>query len=167
MSDSLIQQLRSLCTVSEATQAFFDLLSQRKNEARVTKVDRVLALCPAQARPIARREIIKLLQQLEELKMGRFIMGRRSQPSRFEWAVSSLEVARAATGASGTLNLDVLASPTVPDDECSMGDVLLHQFHLRPDFCLTVELPVDLTQHEADRLAAFVRTLPIVSHTHE
>ncbi len=35
-----------------------------------------------------------------------------------------------------------------------------HQFMVRPDFAVRLELPTDFTPSEADRLATFVRTLP-------
>ena len=37
---------------------------------------------------------------------------------------------------------------------------LLHVFHLRPDFKLQIPLPMDLTEHEAERLATFLLSLP-------
>ncbi len=35
-----------------------------------------------------------------------------------------------------------------------------HRFVLRPDFQVQLELPQDLNQREANRLAEFIRTLP-------
>jgi hypothetical protein len=35
-----------------------------------------------------------------------------------------------------------------------------HRFHLRPDFEVKLELPDDLTEREAHRLATFLRSLP-------
>ena len=35
-----------------------------------------------------------------------------------------------------------------------------HSFQLRPDASIALELPSDLTQLEARRLAEFIRTLP-------
>lgn len=37
---------------------------------------------------------------------------------------------------------------------------LKHMFHLRADYQVALELPVDLTEKEAERVAGFVRSLP-------
>jgi len=42
-------------------------------------------------------------------------------------------------------------------------DMLSHTFYLRADTPVTFELPVDLTKQEAERIAAFIKTLPIES----
>ena len=39
------------------------------------------------------------------------------------------------------------------------SQTVIHQLPLRPDLLVQVELPVDLTQADADRVAAFVRSL--------
>ena len=49
------------------------------------------------------------------------------------------------------------------DDELETDEgrnLLEHAFHLRKDLTVTLELPADLTQPEAERLAAFVLSLP-------
>ncbi len=38
---------------------------------------------------------------------------------------------------------------------------LEHALNLRSDFCVELVLPVDLSNSEAERLAAFVKTLPL------
>jgi hypothetical protein len=47
-------------------------------------------------------------------------------------------------------------------EESKVGS-LQHSFHLRADTEVTLDLPADLSQSEADRLAAFVKTLPLES----
>lgn len=170
MSDTVIIHLRTLYAESEAARAFFDLLVQRKNDGRCTVVDRILSQFPAHGRPVSRRDLIQVMQRMEELGVGRCIVGRRSQPSRFEWSSSMTGVARAATGAASSDDLGMAPRPASPAEEEPVDDdedVLLHRLHLRPDFCLSIELPVDLTQQEAERLAAFIRTLPINTSTPE
>ena len=41
---------------------------------------------------------------------------------------------------------------------------LVHSFHLRPDFQVSVRLPLDLTEREAERIAMFIRSLPMGLH---
>jgi hypothetical protein len=45
----------------------------------------------------------------------------------------------------------------IPDSE------IVHSFNLRPDFKTEFSLPEDFTADEAERLAAFLRTLPFPS----
>ena len=48
------------------------------------------------------------------------------------------------------------------EEEAELGtDMLSHTFHLRADTRITFELPTDLSKQEAERLAAFIRILPI------
>jgi transcriptional regulator with XRE-family HTH domain len=39
--------------------------------------------------------------------------------------------------------------------------MLAHSFHLRPDLQVKIELPADLSEREADRLARFIQSLPV------
>jgi hypothetical protein len=39
-------------------------------------------------------------------------------------------------------------------------DWMTHSFHLRPDLTLELDLPANLTEHEATKIARFVRALP-------
>ncbi|QYE37045.1 hypothetical protein KZX46_21050 (plasmid) [Polymorphobacter sp. PAMC 29334] len=52
-----------------------------------------------------------------------------------------------------------------PDQAAEAADsaveMLKHGFHLRTGVQVTIELPDDLTEREADRLARFVQSLPV------
>jgi len=51
----------------------------------------------------------------------------------------------------------------VSDDDLSESEdieFIEHSFVLRPDLPISIELPVDLSEQEAARFAAFVKTLP-------
>ena len=52
------------------------------------------------------------------------------------------------------------AASQAADTGPTPGDVV-HSFNLRAGKAVTFTLPVDLTQREADRLAAFIQTLPL------
>jgi hypothetical protein len=55
-----------------------------------------------------------------------------------------------------------LAFPTRVHDPATHGHgaTLIHSFRLRPDFTVSVELPVNLSEKEAERLADFMLCLP-------
>ncbi|MCK6680980.1 MAG: hypothetical protein L6R30_01005 [Thermoanaerobaculia bacterium] len=55
---------------------------------------------------------------------------------------------------------DSVPSEADPSDEQHCGK-LRHTFHLRREFQVEIDLPADLTENEARRLAAFVQLLAI------
>lgn len=46
--------------------------------------------------------------------------------------------------------------------EAAINDnaLLTHEYHLRPSLKVSIELPADITEKEAERLSLFVRSLP-------
>lgn len=91
--------------------------------------------------PTARQRIVSALRRLEEQGLGKFIVGRRGQPSRFKHRRDGQPKTQA---------------PPLIDP----GRMVEHLYQLRPDLRIGVELPADLTAAEAGRLADFVKTLP-------
>lgn len=58
--------------------------------------------------------------------------------------------------------IDLLENPDAAAEAHADGArALQHSFHLRPGLQITIELPNDLTEREADRLARFVQSLPV------
>lgn len=58
--------------------------------------------------------------------------------------------------------IDLLENPGLAVEAASSeAGMLQHSFHLRPGFQVTIELPEDLTEREADRLARFIQSLPV------
>ena len=161
MSNDIINLLRGFYGESELSRAFFEILARRKNDTRVTKVDRILGLLLNDGARVVRQDVVRLMQRLSEMGLGKFVVGRHSKPSRFEWQTSALDAARAASGESNEIDLSAPPVSEAEQDDSGEEDMLEHRFHLRPDFNLTMELPVDLTPVEAERLAAFIKTLPL------
>ncbi|MBP1862202.1 hypothetical protein [Rhizobium herbae] len=60
------------------------------------------------------------------------------------------------------MTLISLESPNqAPEIPTNRPETLQHSFHLRPDLQIKIELPVDLTEREAERLARFIQSLPV------
>ncbi|MBD9640884.1 helix-turn-helix transcriptional regulator [Ensifer sp. ENS07] len=58
--------------------------------------------------------------------------------------------------------IDLLENPDqAAEAPANAVGTLQHSFHLRPGLQVTIELPDDLTEREADRLARFVQSLPV------
>lgn len=114
-------------------------------------------------------DLVKTMRDLDKEGYGRFIVGRKGHASRFQWSDKSRQDSsriveqddHAAISEADTLDS---ASHRVAHDESSTNGVqetlLAHSFHLRPDQTVKFSLPKDLTQAEAERFAAFIRTLP-------
>jgi hypothetical protein len=127
--------------------------AKRTNNQTETKVDRILAVLQNEGHDIARGDIIEVFRKLADLNCGTFVTERKGWPSRFVWSVSMINAGRAAAG----------EPPQV--EEAEAGEVseamLTHSFHLRPETKVEFSLPIDLTKDEAERLAGFLKTLPI------
>jgi len=61
---------------------------------------------------------------------------------------------------SSDLDLSLPPGSEASDEDESEQDSLEHRFHLRPELQVIIELPVDFSPQEAERLAAFIRALP-------
>lgn len=160
-SGNVVSQLRKLYETNHVAEAVFDWFSGRQKGARQTK-----------ARVAARRtgqeylDIIELFRDLDEMAVGRFIVGRKGAESRIEWhydVKSIASVARAEAdepkGVGADAPLDDDDSEPVVEKTMSDNDIL-HFFVLRPDLRVEVVLPSDLTSGEAGRFATWIKSLP-------
>ena len=61
------------------------------------------------------------------------------------------------------MTTDIESLPEANDDEEAEAefDSVTHVLRLREDFDVELQLPADLTEREASRIAAFVSALPI------
>lgn len=154
-----IEELKKLYRSHPTARTFLDHCAQRTNNQSETKVDRVLVVLRDKGHDIPRGDIIEVFRALADLGCGEFVTGRRGWPSRFVWSAGMVSIARAAAGEPPKIE-------EIPDEQAtdeSTDATLTHSFHLRPETPVSFQLPVDLTKSEAERLAGFIRTLPIDS----
>ena len=125
-------------------------------------VDQLLArLITEQKANVNRGELIRTLRDFAKAGCGRFRVGRRGQPSRFEWGSAVPSVGRTVTGIALPAPEPTAAPEAKPKTVSThASNQLVHAYHLRQGLLISLQLPVDLTPHEARRLAVFVRTLP-------
>jgi len=138
-----------------AAKAMLDDFASRTNNQRITKVDQILNRL--RSANVQRWEVIALFRKLEELEHGKFIEGRKGHPSRFVWSSSPIDVGKAAQGDVTPINL--VSIDASADD--SLEELRDYVFPLRSGTDATFELPADLTQKEAERLSAFIKTLAV------
>ncbi len=102
--------------------------------------------------------MIAAFRKLEECEAGRYVEGRHGWPSRFVWGVGSLSACLAIQGESSEVEALDVESDEESAEEC---DVLEHTFNLRTEYQVEITLPLGLTENEAERLAGFIRSLPM------
>lgn len=131
----------------------------------------------AEALGMGRGHIVYWFKQLASVGCGRFIVGRKGGRSRFEWWFDPVSVHDAAS--QQRQDLDPLLAPdhgtaapdfSVVDEEGDSGideaaqsvsnSDVDYTFMLRPGLPVRFTLPESLTVAEAERLCAFIRTLP-------
>ena len=93
ISKNVIEAIRKLYRSEAAARALFDWTAQRERDATATSIDRL-----SNRLGISRGEAVALARALEQAGCGQFVVGRRGQPSRFEWAFSCISLGQAAAG---------------------------------------------------------------------
>jgi hypothetical protein len=93
ISKSVIDAIRKLYRSNSAAQALFDWTAQRERDATATSIVNF-----SNRLGISRGEAVGLARALEQAGCGQFVVGRRGQPSRFEWRFSCISLGQAAAG---------------------------------------------------------------------
>lgn len=155
-----IDSIKTLYTASSVARKFFDHMACRKRNQGETSVDRICELLSVDSGEVGRKEVVDLFQDLARLGCGQFVRGRKGYRSRLVWSVGSLQLAKIATGE--------MSAELIPDnddsncsDESDESETFMHAYILRESFSVSLELPSDLTRSEAERLAMFIRSLPM------
>lgn len=163
--DPLPRQLKALYKENKAAQSLLGLLATLKTAPKTVAVVTILERLKKSNIEIARDELVKLLKILDkELNLGTFVVGRRRVPSRFVWKADPISVAQVAVGQAREIQW-------LPDKHLPEGigedkpEMLEHTYRLRPDMILTFELPSNFTPREAERVSAFIKTLPYEGDT--
>ncbi len=158
-----LEALRSSYQNIPELAAICDELGNRQNNQRSTMIKSFLdKLNRNGADTIHQWKLIAAFRELERLDCGKYIEGRHGYKSRFEWnsEFGSLSICRAAFGET----LSTQQDEELQDDEETYVDEspeLDHQFHLRDTYQVEISLPVNLTVGEAERLAMFIKSLPL------
>lgn len=155
VTDGLLRKLTEFYGQDESARAVLDHLAGRERNRGATSVDSLLVGIKKDGRDISRAEVIRVLRSLDAFGCGKFLVGRKNNKSRFQWDVGLVSVGQVAVGETEEIVYEV------PEEGDDMDvDIIKHQFQLRTDEAITIELPANLTETEAQRLAAFVKSLP-------
>ena len=147
----IIKVLQRAYKVEFALRAVCDEFAARGKSTRTSTVDRTV-----ERTGLGRSDVIEVFRRFENLDLGKFLVGRRGQPSRMEWKYRLVDVGQAAAGELG----DIEPADDLEDEDGIGTRFMRHSFQLRPDVAVQLELPGNLSRTEAARLADFIKTLP-------
>lgn len=109
MNDRRIDALMKLYKADNSVKGILDWAANRERNSSDTQVESFLKTVN-----LPRLELIASLRKLEHVGMGKFIAGRRGNPSRFAWAVGLVSAGRCAQGKMHILeNLPDLTASSV------------------------------------------------------
>lgn len=107
-----VRQLRKMIK-EPASRAFLGWLSEYSRNADNSAVDLAQREATRWGRDnidpqmvVSRSEVISVMRQLEELQLGRFIVGRRGAESRFEFWSSRVQIGQAAMGVIEEIDIE-------------------------------------------------------------
>ena len=151
--------LRNAYNTNEIVRQICDEMAERDRNQAETKLKRILARLQSSGTNVRKHEAIAAFRILEEFGCGQYVEGRHGWPSRFVWSVGSKSACQIAKGMETTVE----TLPETNEDEEFEAEVntITHLLQLRSDFALELQLPTDLTQREAVRIASFVAALPL------
>jgi len=155
MTELDVERLRDLAA-GDSTRRVLEIIKSRQRgrvETSIEKVEEWVTEVDPDAN--GRRQAIVLLRELEKANAGRIILGRGGNKTRFHWYFDMREVAGRALESAAP---GELVAPKPPATDAPMKRFV---FPLRRDQDLIIEVPVDMTADERDRLADFIRILPV------
>lgn len=157
--DELAGQIRRLGDIDEAAKVVFEDMALR---SKGTSLE--VAAVVGRSK-LERWEVVRVFKALEKIGLGEFKLGRKGAESRFEAYHRLTDIAAIARGNAAAIpdrNEDISnQKPGSHDTSAAIQDLVpSHTLVLRANPIVRVEIPFDITVEEADRLAAFVKSLP-------
>lgn len=159
-----IERLQSFFSDSDAGKALFEWFLRRQ----MGSVEMPVRVA-AKNTGISYEAMRQVLVALQEMGLGCLVKGTRGHETRMVWSKDIRDIAAVAKGDQVTFSAPNKQGPKLEDEEISAdnaeygfrGDLLPHNYWLRPGLEISLHLPSNLTRHEAARLAAFIKTLPL------
>jgi hypothetical protein len=159
-NNHIIQGLRALYRGEDKDyEAFFKSAATRHRNRWTTSIENMRKMFDGSY------EDAKIVaKEMQKLGVGNYIWGRHGAESRVVWKFRLDSIGQVAVGQHEDLvekDADTEAEEESDDDAVRAPDgYLSHNFTLRLNETITLNLPADLTETEANRLAEFVKALP-------
>jgi hypothetical protein len=157
MDNEKIQKIQELYKNDAVAQKFFCYAASRERSSE-TAVARV-----ANHLQELESRIIKLFKTLGEIGLGRFIAGRHGKKTRMAWFFSLPSIGMAAKNQSKRLEQIKAEDESDSETQFEGGnpELIVHTYQIRRELMVKFGLPYDLNEKEAERLAIWIRTLPL------
>ena len=145
------KELRKLCEADADVAAVCEVLRSYQRGRWETSTTRICVHLMNAGYDLKRSQVTAAFKKLQNLGLVAFVTGRKGWESRFVFAERVTVIARLLAGEE----IDVIEHDLKEEDAQVFPEFIEHSFALRPDFTLNIELPGDLTEFEAKRLAQF------------
>ena len=152
--DSTISHLIDIYNNIAKASSLFDYLTYASNHYKVNSVQHLVNETDAEY-----YTIVEILKLLDNLGVGKFIVGRKGKDSRIEWSYHPKSLGEAANKKRSTL----LGVPKGIDEYDGGGEdkeISAHSFFLRPNYKLELTLPTNFDRADLKRLEKWLDTIP-------
>ena len=149
--DSFSTRLRDAYSSDLVLRQMFDEFSRRERNRRITNIEWVVNTFL-----VMRSEATRAFKVLEAIGCGAYREGRGKNPSRFEWTMGTIYVARVACGLS-----EAEEQTPAPAQLKPRGNLIVRRFELRADLELEFAVPQDMSRREAERIGSFLAAFVI------
>lgn len=155
-------KIQTLYQSHKHAKPLFDWLATRPSDERETELKVAATEIAADY-----RELYGLFKhELQPLGLGDIIVGRKGQPTRFMWHGHYKDVVKDVAQADGERVLELpddTANTVVPKYLSSPQPTMRScSFPIRQGLEISFNLPIDLTQNEAERFGMFVKSMSII-----
>ena len=137
-----------------AASAVLDYLAFAEKHYKISSVQHLVA-----ESKVDYYDVVKFLKYLDVNKFGQFIVGRKGQDSRIVWKYHPQSIGEVAVGKTSTI-LSLPDKLEEYDGGTEQKTIETHSFFLRPDFKLTIDLPIDFDHMDIRRLENWLATIP-------
>lgn len=156
MDELNTERLRDLAN-DNLMRRILEIIKSRQRGRAETSIEKVQDwVVETDATANGRRQALILLRALEKANAGRLILGRGGKKTRFKWYFDMRDIATRALQFNDTEGIGKQKDSV--EDRPGMKRFV---FPLRKDQDLAIDVPSDLKAEERDRLADFIRILPV------
>lgn len=160
-----LASIRRLYNDNPTARAILDNFANRKKISRETTVAAIFTDLPRHGyqHKLTHHQIVEVLEKLGAYGCGRLVQDNNVLRTKLVWNenVSMKDIGRVASqeDSAGARKIQTEHNVGIP-----AGRLISHTYRLRSDYPpIKIELPEDFTRTEANRVADFIKTLPIES----
>jgi hypothetical protein len=156
--------LRGACANSDVLRAMCEVISSYKRGVTDIRTHMMEKYLTDWGYSFNHSQVIAGFRELQAIGVGKYWAGRRGSTSRFEFVdkvtVVSSFLPNAAVSTAGGCSIDETNSQQDGQiDSQDSDEMISHRYVLRPGLSITIQLPADLTDREAQRISQFVGCL--------